>query len=576
MTVPFFEDSNALDSLRHSDFDSLSAYGEVIDNSIQAEAKKISIQMNCNPPRQKYHQISELVFGDDGKGMPKEILHSCLKLGYSSRFNDRSGIGRFGVGMVLGGIHEVRRIEVYSKEKGDVWRKTYMDLDEIKAEEITSIPEPIEENIPDQYKNLVGEEHGTLVIWSKYDKQKKSGHLLAEEANHWIGRTFRYFIWDGIEIYLDNELVKAHDPLYVRTDKTRFPEDPVGTEFKPIRLPWPIPAESTLTTTGPTSEIAIKLSLLPEEFRPMQGSGGNAEAVKRLIPENEGISILRNRREVFYGTIPYWSAVRWQSNANRTWAFDEKDRWWGCEVLFNAELDTAFEVKNIKRGANPLPDLKAAIKRHITPTRTSAREAVDEVWRKARAAAETAENEEDERLGRGPHRPAEDVAKNTRTIQSKYNASISAQEAATGIMEKALAGQDEDKRAAFEALFASQPFTINDDSWKGNTFWEVHHAGGHSLLNYNRNHEFFSEIYRLMDCLEDEYGLEDAEFEPIEVAKNVRTLIDLLLISAAKAQSLHDAEAQVDRAGDFIEDYNNQWGMMLTNYVRQWIREQDS
>ena len=39
MSVRFFEDSNALDSLRSSDFDTLSAYGEVIDNSIQANAK---------------------------------------------------------------------------------------------------------------------------------------------------------------------------------------------------------------------------------------------------------------------------------------------------------------------------------------------------------------------------------------------------------------------------------------------------------------------------------------------------------------------------------------------------------
>ena len=38
MAVKFFEDSNALDSLRHSDFDALSAYGEAIDNSLQADA----------------------------------------------------------------------------------------------------------------------------------------------------------------------------------------------------------------------------------------------------------------------------------------------------------------------------------------------------------------------------------------------------------------------------------------------------------------------------------------------------------------------------------------------------------
>ena len=50
--------------------------------------------------------------------MDATVIASCLKLGWSSRFNDRSGIGRFGVGMVLGAIHECKRIEVYSKQAG--------------------------------------------------------------------------------------------------------------------------------------------------------------------------------------------------------------------------------------------------------------------------------------------------------------------------------------------------------------------------------------------------------------------------------------------------------------------------
>lgn len=570
MTIKFFEDSNALDSLRHSDFDALSAYGEVIDNSLQAEAKKISIRMDTTAPRANYHQIKELVFGDDGSGMPKDILHSCLKLGWSSRYNDRSGIGRFGVGMVLGAIHEVRRVEVFSKEKGGVWCKTYIDLDEIEQGGMESIPEPIEQDIPRKYQDLVGTEHGTLVIWSKYDKQKKSGHSLLKEANHWIGRTFRYFIWDDIEIYLNGELVKAHDPLYVRTENTRFPEDPAGTEYKTIPLKWKVSGSDPFDGAGGESEIKIKLSLLPEEFRKKQGAGGSAVSTERFIPENEGVSILRNRREVFYGTIPYWSTVRWGNKSGRTWSFEEKDRWWGCEILFNAELDSDFSVRNIKRGADPLPELKSAIKQMITPTRKSALEEVDRVWSNARAAAEAEKNEEEERLGRGSHRSAEEVAKKTATPKSKYNASVSAEEAASEILDRALDERDEDQRAALEALFSSQPFTISDSSWRGSTFWEVFHAGGNTFLSYNKQHDFFSEVYRLMD------GLEDDSLEPTDVARNVRTLVDLLLISAAKAQAMHDEESEIHRVGDFVEEYNQQWGMLLSSYVRSWAREKEA
>ena len=44
MGVGFFENGNALDSLRNSEFDTYSAYGEVIDNSIQAGANTINLK----------------------------------------------------------------------------------------------------------------------------------------------------------------------------------------------------------------------------------------------------------------------------------------------------------------------------------------------------------------------------------------------------------------------------------------------------------------------------------------------------------------------------------------------------
>ena len=71
-------------------------------------------------------------------------------------------------------------------------------------------------------------------------------------------------------------------------------------------------------------------------------------------------------------------------------------------------------------------------------------------------------------------------------------------------------------------------------------------------------------------------GLEEDSLEPVDVANQVRTLVDILLMSAAKAQALHDSESKVHRVGDFIEDYNQQWGRMLSSYVKSWLRDQES
>ena len=102
MTVKLVDDARAIVSMRESDFDAYSAMGEIIDNSIQAKAEMIKMRMDHGGGNKQI--VRSVAFGDDGHGMNKEVLHQCMQLGYSSRYNDRSGIGRFGVGATLAAI----------------------------------------------------------------------------------------------------------------------------------------------------------------------------------------------------------------------------------------------------------------------------------------------------------------------------------------------------------------------------------------------------------------------------------------------------------------------------------------
>ena len=109
MRAQLVQPGTAIQSLRESDFDAYSAYGEVIDNSLQADATEIKIHFELIAEKRQ-HNVAALAFGDNGTGMDKTTLHHCLAIGWSSRYNDRSGIGRFGVGMTLGAIHECKRV----------------------------------------------------------------------------------------------------------------------------------------------------------------------------------------------------------------------------------------------------------------------------------------------------------------------------------------------------------------------------------------------------------------------------------------------------------------------------------
>ena len=117
-----------IESERNSDFDSNSAYGEIIDNSIQADAKKIKIEFFSKSVSKKKEILDYIIFGDDGLGMTPDILEQCLSNGFSSRYNNRDGIGRFGVGMTKAFLNQCLICEVYSKTKDGDWHFTYSDI----------------------------------------------------------------------------------------------------------------------------------------------------------------------------------------------------------------------------------------------------------------------------------------------------------------------------------------------------------------------------------------------------------------------------------------------------------------
>ncbi len=561
MSVKLVNDATALLSLRDSDFDAYSAFGEVVDNSIQAKATSVRIQFEHIPSksRSRYRILRSLAFGDNGVGMNSETLHRCLQLGYSTRYNDRSGIGRFGVGVTLGAISQCKRFELYSKEKNGEWLYTYTDIDEITSNppEMESIPEPQPKTLPEKYENLVGEESGTLVIWSKYDRQPCSAEELIEETRAWMGRTYRKFIWENLGIEIDGQGVFAIDPLYITAEKTKFPKDPPAYEYEPILLDWPIPIEDRSQNRSDKSNITIKMSLIDASLRPYQGVGASKETKERYIHLNEGVSILRNGREVFYGHIPYWKP-----------AFEQIDRWWGCEISFGAELDKCFKVRNIKKGAVPVPELKEAIAAKIVPTIKTARETVSDYWKRVEQEKKEKERAaiQEDGLYTG-HEEAERIAKETPTDKSQIDKHKSVSEESKRIVEELKNNESAEQRAKWAVKFASQPFTIIDKSWKGPNFFDIDHLGGSDVITYNSRHGFIEELYSIISALE-----ENANGK-MELAMKLKKLIDLLIMSYSKAEANFDANMEWT-AEDFLEDLRINWGHYLNSYLRTWKKSE--
>jgi hypothetical protein len=123
-----------------------SAVAELVDNSLQASAKHVWISAAVQD-EDSAHPLRLSVL-DDGCGMDKRTLRQSLRFGGSSRFNDRSGLGRYGMGLPNSSLSQARRVDVYSWVRPGGVLHTYLDVDEIATGRLTEVPEPKPQSLP--------------------------------------------------------------------------------------------------------------------------------------------------------------------------------------------------------------------------------------------------------------------------------------------------------------------------------------------------------------------------------------------------------------------------------------------
>lgn len=555
------------EALRFAEYDITSGIAEIIDNSIEAKASRIYIDIDCESiesvkgKNKKVEVIKEITIVDNGIGMDGNILSKCLVLGESSRklVNGKRGIGRFGVGLTLGGISLARRIEVYSRnEVNGKFRYSYIDLDEIVNKELLYVPQPILKELDKKSLNYIKNSTGTIIKLKNCDRLRidavKGGTINASEKimglNTFIGRTYRKFIGAGVEIRINGNKVFLHDPLYLdgptRFDSKDFVDSKaefVGEETISLEVP---------NSNGKTSDVKIRMSLLPREWRKIKGDGGKDFALKRKINENEGISILRADREVLYGKVEYIIGMK------GTAKYEDKDRFWGCEISFQPELDDYFHVRYIKRGAEPIPSLRDQIRTKIAPVVKSLRDEITKDWSK-----NTAEEQKKSGTFKNAEKTMEDIDnKLPRSIKgislSKEEASEKIEETVDEIVMPDNEDADTFKKKKIEEI-SSKPYSIELVNYPPNIFFEKKYILGKIIIQLNINHPFYKNVV-LPLCEIDEF--DDDQDRVIEKSK-FKDAIMLLLLSYCKAEAMFDGNE------DLFNNFASQWGNILATAIKE-------
>ncbi|NFH80190.1 ATP-binding protein [Clostridium botulinum] len=372
------------DALRSTGYKNIEcAVSEIVDNSLQAEAEDVLIMIkNVIDPISGKKCVGEIAFLDNGKGMDKSLVQSCLRIGYGTR-RDRKGMGRFGVGLPQSSMYACPLVEVYSWQKNsDKCYKSFLDIEKIRTGEQNCFNEPEESNIPGEYlrfvecnlfdKNFSFKESGTLVIWKKCDNvSPKTVSFLFDRLQRELGQKFRYWIHNQLNnIYLidlqnsdNNRKVVPNDPLFLMEDNYALgnPNEPQKLEHNNPDFYDPIFESFTNENNNsgivklpmqymdkPTNElkesiVTIKFSIVKSVYYDQTAFPGGGRKpgdgpIGKYAKKLEGISIVRAGREIDFGKFDFYD------NLN-----EPVHRWWGCEISFEPELDETFGVSNNKQ-----------------------------------------------------------------------------------------------------------------------------------------------------------------------------------------------------------------------------------
>lgn len=538
---------------------------ELVDNSIQAGAQKVCIELLSERGKT---EIEKIVVADDAHGMPKQWLPFAIRWGGTHREKDRSGFGRYGYGMKSASVSLARRVELTSKTENEQnWSSIYLDLEEISQGKFRDkngnliTPEPTEgpiaklvaEVIERQFGRL---EHGTIVVISKIDNERLTYSKvpkLKEFLLQQIGVTYRNYL-RAVDILVDGTKVEPIDPLFITPGFKFFDEDDDRAEPLPP-LVLDVKSADRKEVLGAMrirfSFMAPTFLRVPEDKDKVDGRGAKNNSRFKIRKEHNGIIFLRAGRQIDVVD----SKCPW-------FGFQKNDRYLGIEVDFDPILDEEFKITTSKQQVVPTDriwDILAenGVQDAISSMRTR--------WDKENKS-HSKEVEDSAIIGGQNARPSEEAMKLaekffpplpeaiTTTLFKKAEELLvkeaEKKEKETGVPSASIKQQlqIEASTRPYKAFFIDSPTS---------TFFYVQQIGGQKRLFINKAHRFYTEVYA----------------SPLTTV-HMRYALEALLFVLGCGEVTSNPEIQL-----FYEGERTRWSIMLSAALAQlekWDGTSDS
>ena len=352
------EAGNLYSALRNSGYSNIAAIGDLVDNSLDAGASVIKIDIANN--------LKQIFLSDNGTGMTLEDLNQALKLGGRKPHNNANDLGKYGLGLITASISMGTKLKVITRKDGKTVTGSF-DVDEVRGTNkfIANFRESNELEINSFDYRTDYSSCGTVLLIDNCDKiQYSTLDSFIVALKEYIESAFWAFIDSGRKIMINDISAVSKDPLQFFDKRTKVWVD------KTIEIPLP---------NGGTEKLDI-LAVMLNDF----GKGMNRKMGINI--ENQGFYVLRNNREI--SPAVEFSEIYKKHNAlNRL----------RIKLNFGPGLDDEMGVNYTKHNISPSKRIIGILNNELSDVIKTIRKEVEEKQRKEKEEEQRRKEEEQRR-----------------------------------------------------------------------------------------------------------------------------------------------------------------------------------
>jgi hypothetical protein len=338
-------------SLRDLGYDFAAAVADVVDNSIEARATKIAIDVRFDG------DDSWVRITDNGKGMKPAEIREALRFGSNREYDLQESLGKFGLGLKTASMSQCRRLSVASRsseDRAEIYAHSW-DLEHVEKTDKWEILGVSRDQHPELLRDPLLEHTGTVVLWQRLDRilgfkhpygemAKKRLSAMCRELEEHLAMVFHRFISGEtgrrkVRIGVNGNPIKPWDPFARQEAKTK--------QLQPVTL--------TYDHDGVRGDIQIEPYVLPHQDDFSSPLAHAAAAGPLKWNRQQGFYIYRAHRMIQSGG---WSNLR---------TLDEHTKLARVAVSFDPRLDAAFNINVAKMRVQLPSQLRDQFEKAIGP-----------------------------------------------------------------------------------------------------------------------------------------------------------------------------------------------------------------